>query len=360
MARKLLPVAPEPGRPLYLSVRDTLQAAIDAGIFQPGEQMPSTKDLSEQMQVSLVTAHRALQELVTGGVLQRSQGKGTFIHERYPQRREHLSTCRIGLMIHAEASIADFFHSQVIEGLRREADRLNVDIILLRFGEDMRNECNGYLYLNPLPDELAAIESITRRQPTMVIGARTASPRVGSVDVDNVELARQAVSHLVSQGRRRLMIVGGTDLLSNSRDRKAGFVEACRGHGLGLTGDSIITAASWRLTDDERARLEGIFRDIKEPIGVFGAGYYMALDVYTAARNAGKRIPDDIAVVGVDDPPSAGHLSPGLSTMRQPLVQLGQSAIAALVDLVRRPTRPAMAHTLFAELIERESTSCRT
>jgi DNA-binding LacI/PurR family transcriptional regulator len=45
--------------------------------------------------------------------------------------------------------------------------------------------------------------------------------------------------------------------------------------------------------------------------------------------------------------------------MRQPLVQLGQSAIAALVDLVRRPTRPAMAHTLFAELIERESTACR-
>src|SRR3954469_6879085 len=103
-------VVSKPGKPLYLAVRDALRQAIDAGVFQPGEQMPSTKELSEQMSVSLVTAHRALQELVTSGVLQRSQGRGTFVHQRYIDRKKTISDTRLGLVFHAESSLADFYH----------------------------------------------------------------------------------------------------------------------------------------------------------------------------------------------------------------------------------------------------------
>src|SRR3954465_13201320 len=92
MATKTLKaVVPQAGRPLYLSARDAVRDAIDGGMFAPGEQMPSTKELSEQLDVSLVTAHRALQELVSSGVLQRSQGKGTFVHQRYFERRSTIS-----------------------------------------------------------------------------------------------------------------------------------------------------------------------------------------------------------------------------------------------------------------------------
>ena len=69
--KTLKPIAPQPGRPLYITARDAVREAIDTGIFTPGEQMPSTKELSSQLSVSLVTAHRALQELVTTGVLSR-------------------------------------------------------------------------------------------------------------------------------------------------------------------------------------------------------------------------------------------------------------------------------------------------
>src|SRR5437773_10677298 len=60
---KLKALKPEPGRPLYESAKDALRGAIDAGVFAPGQQMPNTKQISEQLGVSLVTAHRALQEL---------------------------------------------------------------------------------------------------------------------------------------------------------------------------------------------------------------------------------------------------------------------------------------------------------
>ena len=65
----LKPVVAQPGQPLYQTVKQTVREAIDSGVFRPGEQMPSTKQLSETLSVSLVTAHRALQELVMAGVL---------------------------------------------------------------------------------------------------------------------------------------------------------------------------------------------------------------------------------------------------------------------------------------------------
>jgi DNA-binding LacI/PurR family transcriptional regulator len=354
--QKLSPVVSESGRPLYLAVRDSLRAAIDKGVFQPGEQMPSTKELSEQMSVSLVTAHRALQELVACGVLQRSQGKGTFIHERYQFRKEHISQCRVGLVIHREASLADYYHGQILEGVRRESDALSVDLILLRFGEDVRNECDGFLYLNPLPEEIHQIESQTRKQGTIVVGARATSRRIGSVDVDNVDLARQAVVHLVESGHRKLMYIGGADQLSNSRDRRSGFMQACLVQKIDPPDQWIFNCASWRFSDEEKQRVLDILRSENRPTAIFAAGYYLALDIYSAVQQLGLRIPQDIAVISVDDPPSASHLSPALSTMRQPLVQLGQAAVGALVDLIRRDDLQASARTLWAELVPRAST----
>src|SRR5678810_841806 len=96
-------------RDRYMVVRDAVREAIDAGIFSPGEQMPSTKELSEQMAVSLVTAHRALQELVTAGVLRRGQGRGMFVNARRLEPRGMMVGDRVVRILVREASIADFY-----------------------------------------------------------------------------------------------------------------------------------------------------------------------------------------------------------------------------------------------------------
>src|SRR5437870_7969055 len=76
----LKPVVAQPGQPLYQTVKQTVREAIDSGIFRAGEQMPSTKELSETLSVSLVTAHRALQELVMAGVLDRKSTRLNSSH----------------------------------------------------------------------------------------------------------------------------------------------------------------------------------------------------------------------------------------------------------------------------------------
>jgi DNA-binding LacI/PurR family transcriptional regulator len=355
---QLTKVTPRPGRPLYLTARDAVRTAIDSGIFQPGEQMPSTKELSERMSVSLVTMHRALQELVASGVLRRSQGKGTFVHARYMDKSRAVSTCRIGLVFHREASLADYYHSQVLEGVRQAGEQLGVDLILLRFGEDFRNECDGYLLLNPLPEERDAISADNNKQHSFVVGARPRNKKIRSIDVDNVDMARQAVLHLISLGHANIAYVGGADQISNSADRWAGFSALMTEQGLPIPEANILKGENWRLSEREQMTLIRMLSGPGRPTAIFAAGYFFALDVYAAAATVGLKVPEQLSIVGVDDPQSAMYLSPPLTTLRQPLVQLGHAAVTALVDQIQRTPGESLAwRTLMAELVVRKSSA---
>src|SRR5258706_1209937 len=356
VTKDLKPVQPQPGKPLYLAAKDRIREAIDAGAFTPGEQMPSTKDLSDQLEISLVTAHRALQELVSAGVLQRSQGKGTFVHQAYLDGRRTISDCRIGLVIHTNASLADFYHAQVLEGVRQAAHSLHVDLVLLRFDEDIRKECNGFLYVNPLSAELEALGSAARRRsPVLVLGARADSPVVASIDVDNVQLARQAVAPLAGHGHTNIGYVGGPDELSQYHDRWQGLGDALVERRLPNKPQGVLKGSSWRLDERERTELIRLLSGANRPTAIFAAGYCFALDVYAAAQTIGLKIGETLSVIGVDDPHSAAYLAPPLTTMRQPLIELGHSAVTALVERIRHDSGPVENRLLQAELVIRSS-----
>ena len=357
MTNLLKPVNPQPGKPLYIAARDHLRDAVDQGVFAPGEQMPSTKELSELMNVSLVTAHRALQELVNCGVLQRSQGKGTFVHQAYLEGRRTVGDCRMALVFPSEASLADFQYCQMLEGIRQAASMHNVDLVFLRFDEDVRKECNAFLYVNPLPDELESIAG-RRKLPTLVLGARGQSAGLPSLSVDNIHLGRQATTHLVSQGHTRIAYIGNGEGISNSLDRWTGFLDGLSEKRLTPKPQWIIKNSSWRLSDREKADLQRQMSSSSRPTGVFAAGYYFALDVYAVAAAAGLQIGKDVSVIGVDDPPSAAFLAPPMTTLRQPLIQLGYDAIVSLVERTRNNgDAPVESRQMRAELIVRQSTS---
>lgn len=354
ITKALKPVQPQPGKPLYLAARDRIREAIDAGQFAPGEQMPSTKDLSERLEVSLVTAHRALQELVNAGVLQRAQGKGTFVHAGYLDGRRSVCECRLGLVFNTEASLGEYSHAQVFEGIRQAAQSLRVDLLLLRYDEDVRKECDGFIYLNPTQAEVNALGAAKRR-PVVLIGGKSDSEYVCSIDVDHVELAQHATAHLAGLGHTAIGYIGGPDDLSANRERWEGFCGQMKELGLEVRKQWVLRGEGWRLSDRERGDLIRMLSAPNRPTAVFASGYDFALDVYTAARTLGLSIGQQLSVVGVDDPISAQHLFPPLTTLRQPLVQLGHGAITALVERVRNDSGAMESRLYRAELMVRRS-----
>jgi DNA-binding LacI/PurR family transcriptional regulator len=358
---ELKPILPEAGTPLYAAAREAIRAAVDRGGLRPGQQLPSTKAISTSLGVSLVTVHRALQELVASGVLRRGQGRGTFVHERYDQDRHASTGTRLGVVFHAECSLADSFHGQLFEGIRREATDRGIDLVLLRFGEDWRRECSGYLYVNPLPAQLDRPPRYSGGAwpaPVVVLGARTDRGGMGWIDTDNVAIGRIAAEHLASClgpfGASRLLYVGDGSSLSNSVDRWEGFTGACRSGGLPFEARSdAVRPQGWRLDEGHQAAL----REQLERTGrcvVFAAGYYFALGVYRAAEELGLRVGEDVAVLGVDDPPSASYLSPPLSTISQPLIEVGRIAVRDATSAMGAGA--VTCHTLDPTLIVRSST----
>ena len=363
--KDLKPVQAQPGKPLYLAAKDRIREAIDGGMFGPGEQMPSTKELSEQLEISLVTAHRALQELVNAGILQSSQGKGTFVHQAYLEGRRTVSESRVGIVFHPDASIGDFYYAQVIEGVRQAAHAMHVDLVLLRFEEDVKKECNGFLYINPTRTEVESHlangngngHANKRRLPNVVVSARSEATNVCSVDVDNVQLASQAVTHLLGHGHTQIGYIGGTEEISNNHDRWQGYSATLADRRITPKPQWILKCAGGRLNDREKNELIRLLSSPQRPTAIFAAGYYFALDVYAAAQTIGLKIGEELSVVGVDDPPSAAYLSPPLTTMRQPLVELGHSAITALVERIRNDGAPVQNRLLQAELVIRRSST---
>jgi GntR family transcriptional regulator, arabinose operon transcriptional repressor len=164
------------------------------------------------------------------------------------------------------------------------------------------------------------------------------------------------VQHLHGLGHRRIAYVGGNDHFSNGRDRWSGFVAACEELKLEHRPDDVVRAQAWHLDEKERMALMRAFSADDRPSAVFAAGYHFALDTYGVATSAGLRVPEDLSIVGVDDPPSAAHLSPALTTLRQPLIQLGHSAVTTLYEQIQSASHDAVSRTLWAELITRRST----
>lgn len=352
MSSRIGPINARPGSPLYLTVKEAMIEAIKRGDFKPGERLPSTKDLSKELAVSLVTTHRALQELEASGVVDRMQGRGTFVAD--PDQRP-ASQCRIGLVLQSDASLSDFYHGRLLDGMNKAARESNAELTIMQYSDRYANQCRGYLLVNPLPRQIEATTNALGRVPAVIVGARSEDVDQPFIDVDNYGLVEQAVMHLHRLGHRRIVFVGGAGELSNSRDRMNGFIQSCE--KLGIKGDQheIVEAASWQLDAKERMKLNEVLSKQGAPTAVIAAGYYLALDVYEAAATLGMEVPDDLSIVGVDDPPSASHLSPPMTTVRQPVVELGHAAVMSVMSCLDASALPKVARVLKCELVIRDS-----
>lgn len=350
--------------PLYVCVKDTVRSAIERGRFQPGEQLPSTKTLSEQMSVSLVTVHRAMQELVANGVLRRGQGRGTFVHEAYAQRSRKTHGLRVGLVIHSHTLLADPTTAETLEGVRRQADEMGIDLVLLRSGEDPRSECQGYLYINPAADQLDRPLRFGKHSmipnsglPIVVIGAKSQRSGVVSLGADGAEIGRLAAIALISAGHRCIGFIGSSADVQHDSERLSGFSEACVRQGVDVPSHAVIRSSGW-LADASAKRdlLACLKRPRHErPTAMFASGYAYALAAYEMAAAAGLVIPRDLSVIGVDDPAGAAYLGPPLTTFRLPHDKVGRMAITELGDLMLRGGGSGQQLSLTPELVTRES-----
>jgi LacI family transcriptional regulator len=189
--------------------------------------------------------------------------------------------------------------------------------------------------------------------PFVVVG-RHPDERINWIDVDNVGGARMAVEHLIRLGHTRIATITGPLSMAHAVDRLAGYRHALEAHQLAV---------------DERLIVEGDYTEPSGSLGaqrllsaaptaIFVASDVMAVGALKALREAGLRVPQDVALVGFDDVPIAAAIEPALTTVHQPIEHLGSMAVDLLLNLLANPPQgqaPAQRIVLPTHLLVRDS-----
>jgi DNA-binding LacI/PurR family transcriptional regulator len=169
-----------------------------------------------------------------------------------------------------------------------------------------------------------------RGVPTVCGGRPTASDPGCVVEVENRTGGRSAVEHLLARGRHRIAVITGPQDMSSGRDRLAGARDAVVAAGLD-PATLLVVPGDYSESSGE-AGLRRLLGSGAVPDAVFAASDLMAVGAMRELRGAGLRVPDDVAVVGFDDSPLCRHTDPELSTVRQPVEEMGR----IMADLLLR------------------------
>ena len=186
---------------------------------------------------------------------------------------------------------------------------------------------------------------------------------VSFVDGDNIGGARAAVEHLIALGHRRIACVTGAAGLVSTRHRLEGYRQAMAAAGLPVDERWIVDGESTKAGGRramENLLAMGLGRDAEAPTAVFAANDVMAIGALLAAREAGLRVPDDVSIAGFDGIPMAEVVDPPLTTVQQPIYELGRKladVILTLLEAERRKEAPVLQEIVPCRLVVRGSTA---
>jgi DNA-binding LacI/PurR family transcriptional regulator len=271
----------------------------------------------------------------------------------------------IGLVIGEPAGrvFEDPFFPRLLRGIGAALSSRDLQLILLMpqsSGEEARAEryltaghVDGALLTSlhgndPLPHAVAA-----RGIPVVVGGRPPRGSQVSYVDVDNLQGARTAVEHIIASGRRRIATIAGPQDMPAGEDRLHGYHQALE--SAGTARDAKLEADSDFTQQGGSAATRRILAARPDIDAIFAASDLMAAGAVQVLRAAGRRIPDDVAVVGFDDSPIAETLDPPLTSVRQPIEEMGREMVRLLVEQLTNPGSVPRTVILATQLVRRRS-----
>lgn len=264
-----------------------------------------------------------------------------------------------------EQVASDAVLAETLRGLASAANSSGFRVMVEPIGPDRLDESYRSLLLAQHADGLVisgpriddpTLRELVREGFPIVLQGSLPDTSVLSVDVDNVAGARGAVEHLLALGHRRIACITNAPLVyTAAQERLAGYRQALVAAGVEYD-PTLVAEAAFDAPSGHVAMAELLARTTFD--AAFVASDVVALGAIGALRKAGRRVPDDVSIVGFDDIPLAAYFDPPLTTVRLPAFELGQAAGRALME---RLADHAVPHRtlLSTELIVRGSTTRR-
>jgi LacI family transcriptional regulator len=220
----------------------------------------------------------------------------------------------------------------------------------------MRGTTDGAILM--LPEESADELRMLQRQgfPFVVVDPREAPPEgVACVAAMHASGAKQATEHLLELGHRRIGAIAGARGWYATEERLLGFRAGLAGAGI-LVDPELIVYSDWRIPSGIEAA-EQLLALPEPPTAIFGFNDNVAIGALHAAHARGLSVPDDLSVIGFDDTEPAQIVTPQLTSVRQPLAEMGRMGVSLLVRLIEGQRVDALRLELATKLVIRASTA---
>jgi len=269
----------------------------------------------------------------------------------------------IGLLV---PDLGTGYIGEIIRGIDTELSWMNMDLILYTTHRTAAKESNyvanlargmvdGLLLVLPR-NPVDYIETLTLRNfPFVLIDHQGTTENCPAVGATNWQGAYTATEYLILLGHKRIGFISGSMDLGCAQDRLKGYRSALRTYHIPEAPELVYEGTFFQ--PDGYSGACTLLNLDDPPTAIFASNDVMAMGAMDAVRNQGLRIPDDISVVGFDNIPQSAMVHPPLTTVQQPLEQMGRVAVQMLINILKNMEKDTSRIELPTELIFRGSTS---
>jgi LacI family transcriptional regulator len=335
----------------------------------PGEPKPTIRDIARLAGVSVATVSRVLNDRPDVSAATRRAVLHVVERQRFqinPSARS-LSRGRMGLVAVTVPVVEGHYFAAMLGGISDALDDADIRMLLLPARRDRSRQvplrerlapgsADGAVLMLPPESREELHELQNKRMPITVIDPRVPLDEgIPCVAAANAAGARTATEHLLAFGHRSIAVITGPSGWAATEERRQGYQAALAREGL-LPDPRLTLAGNWQI-ESGRAAAGRLLELDQPPTAIFAFNDEMAIGTLRAAHERGLRVPENLSVVGFDDVDRAELVTPKLTTVRQPLAEMGRMAVSLLLRLLDDQRLEALRVELATRLVVQASTA---
>lgn len=338
--------------PKYLLVEDYIRKAIKKG--EISSKLPGERVLARDLGYSYMTVRKAVDNLVSEGVLYRIPTKGTFVAEA---RQQKTKTRTIGYFLDSRIAggLSSPYYAMLFNAIERQASAQDYSLIYFNDAKQTKIEkvlrkLDGVI-ASSFPRVEQTIQEIKASVPVVAVDNSLADKAVPSVIIDNYNAEAEAVGYLCSLGHKRIGFISGLEDSDVGKNRYEGY----RGglHKNDIEIDEILVFRGNYTFSSGSSGVEYFLSLEERPSAIVCANDSMALGAISQLHKAGLSVPDDVSIIGFDDIDVAQQITPPLSTISVPVDEIARRAFDMLECLIKGQPLENRHVALEAHLVKR-------
>ena len=349
--------------PNYFQLQTWLLEQITQGVYKLGDKIPTEKELGEITGLARATIRQAIANLVNMGHLERKKRLGTFV---IYQKDEDHKTNIIGVIV---PDIRSGYAPELARGVEDEAANKKLSTILCNsddlfvqadFHADrlIENSVAGVIFIPTAASDEKNSQIINKFRknniPVILVDRTISNIDIDFVTTDNFEGAYTATNYLIQKGHTRIGIIINSQF-STEKLRLEGYKQALRDNRIAID-ESIVISNPGPFIEERCKKSATILLSLSKKVTAIFAGHdRIAYQVKDVATRLNIRIPDDFSLVGYDNLKTSRTLHEALTTMHQPIYEMGIESMKLLLEKIEKTSNVTQQITLKSHLIERTS-----